>query len=126
MQFNEELINQIWEKGLKVEGVDAKKFRKDACGAWIARNKLESTESDFGWSVDYIYPRSKGGGDNIENLRPLNIQNKNSKGDSYPAYVACLISQDEKNIRRLRTIVVNKKKQRRLNELFGEKNDSEH
>lgn len=121
MQFNEEFINQIWEKGLKVDGTDPEKYRKDACGAWIARNKFETNDSDFGWSIDHIYPRSKGGGDNMENLRPLNIQNNISKKDSYPAYVACVTSLGEKNIKQLRTIVVNKKKQQILNRLFGDK-----
>lgn len=121
MIIKEELINQVWEKGLKVEGVDPDKFRKDACGAWIARNKFGMSDSDFSWSIDHIYPSSKGGGDNLENLRPLNIQNNISKKDSYPSYIACVTSKGEKNIRKVTTKVVNPKKQRILDKLFGEK-----
>lgn len=121
MIFDDETINRIWEKGRTVEGVDPSKFRKDACGAWIARNKFRKGDSEFGWVVDHIYPRSMGGGDDLVNLRPLNIQNNISKSNSYPAYVACVTSSGEKNIRKLRTKIVNLKKQQILNELFGAK-----
>lgn len=120
MELTEEFINQIWEKALKVEGVDPDKFRKDACGAWIARNKFRMGDNDFGWAIDHIYPRSKGGGDVLENLRPLHILNNISKKDSYPSYIAYVTSDGEKNIRKLTTKVVNKKKQQILNDLFGE------
>lgn len=126
MLFSEELVNQIWAKGQEVHGADPAKFRKDACGAWIARDKFGSSDSCFGWVIDHIYPQSKGGGNAIENLRPLHVENQRSKGDSYPAYIACMTSQGEKNIRKLRTIVVNIKKQVQLRELFGAKDDSKH
>lgn len=119
MLLDENKINQIWEKGIPVDGVDSAKFRKDACGAWIARNKFEKSDSDFGWGVDFIYPRSKGGGEEPENLRPLNIRNNISKADSYPSYVACFTSNGEINIRKIQTKVVNKKKQNELNALYG-------
>ena len=119
MPIDEEKINRIWEKGRVIDGVDSSKFRKDACGAWIARNKFGKSDSDFGWNIDHIYPCSKGGGEEPENLRPLNIRNSVSKADSYPSYVACFTSNGEINVRKIQTKVVNKKKQEMLKTLYG-------
>lgn len=121
MIMNEEKINQIWDKGRPVDGVDSSKFRKDACGAWIARNKFGNRDSDFGWDIDYIYPQSMGGDKNPENLRPLNIQNIVSKADSYPSYISCFTSKGQDNIRKLQTKVVNRKKQEKLKSIYGTK-----
>ena len=119
MPIDETKINQIWEKGRSIDGVDSSMFRKDACGAWIARNKFAESESDFGWNIDHIYPQSKGGDDNPENLRPLNIRNCISKADSYPSYLSSFTSKGEVNIRKIKTVVVNKKKQEKLNIIYG-------
>ena len=123
MIINEELINKIWKKGRPVDGVDSSKFRKDACGAWIARNKFGNRDSDFGWGIDHIYPRSMGGDDNPDNLRPLNTQNIVSKADSYPSYVASFTSKGQNNIRKLQTKVVNRSKQEILKNLYGKHDD---
>jgi hypothetical protein len=50
---------------------DPKDWRKDQCGAWIARNQYGNRNSRYGWEVDHIKPESEGGGDELSNLRPI-------------------------------------------------------
>lgn len=93
-KFTEEQLDRIWEKGLTDSRFDPSSIRKDACGAWIIRDKYGDKESPFGWEVDHIYPEGKLIDlqvpeeliDNINNLRPLNWKNNASKGSDYPHY----------------------------------------
>ena len=95
-QFTDELINKIWEKGSKDPKYNPDFVRKDACGAWIIKDKYNDRDSIYGWDVDHIYPESKLKElgvpqeliDNIANLRPLNWKNNVSKSDDYPHYQA--------------------------------------
>ena len=38
-EFNKDIIEVVGEKGRIIEGYDPAKFRQDACGAWITRDK---------------------------------------------------------------------------------------
>lgn len=70
--------------------------RKDACGAWMIRGEYNDRDSIYGWEVDHVYPESKLREldvpqnliDDIDNLRPLNWKNNESKGTDYPNYQA--------------------------------------
>lgn len=92
--FSDEQINAIWEKGIIDSRFDPSLVRKDACGAWMIRDRYDDRNNPFGWEVDHIYPESKlkelGVPDNmiddIINLRPLNWKNNVSKGIDYPNY----------------------------------------
>lgn len=95
--YNEELIQTIWEKGLVQEGFDPNVARKDACGAWILRNQYGNTDSNFGWEIDHVYPRALGGTTIEENLRPMQWQNNRSKGDDYPSYMASMRAVNNEN-----------------------------
>ena len=81
MAFTEEEIQKVWEKATVVSGNKPNKFRKDQCGAWIARNQYGNRDSDYGWEIDHITPKSNGGGDELSNLRPLHWENNMSKSD---------------------------------------------
>lgn len=79
---NTEYIKQIvWQKGYIVPGLDSSRFRMDACGALIARDKYgdRSAESNNGWEIDHITPKAVGGSDAVTNLRPLQWYNNATK-----------------------------------------------
>jgi len=76
--WSDEIIQKVWEKGKSVSNNNADEWRKDDCGAWIARNKYGNRNSEYGWEIDHISP---GGSDNISNLRPLQWENNVDKSD---------------------------------------------
>lgn len=81
MALTDFIIQLVWLKATAVPGYDANILRKDACGAWIARNQYGNRDSQHGWEVDHIRPVAFGGGDSILNLRPLHWQNNCQKSD---------------------------------------------
>ena len=91
--FSEETKRAVWNKAQIVSGYDSANIRKDLCGAWINWNKYgNTTENGNGWEIDHIKPVSKGGGDELSNLQPLQWQNNRKKGDDYPASNYCIVS----------------------------------
>ncbi len=81
-QFSQIEVLQVWQKGRVVTGFDPKLYRKDSCGAWIVFTDYGQTTSAFGWEIDHIHPRAHGGGDEIQNLQPLQWENNRQKADS--------------------------------------------
>jgi hypothetical protein len=96
MAFTEEKIEEIWEKGTIITNNEPEKFRKDQCGAWIARNQYGNRKSKYGWEIDHITPQSKGGGDENSNLRPLQWQNNMAKSNG--RLVCAVTSNGTENI----------------------------
>jgi hypothetical protein len=78
MVFNDETIQQVWEKGETIPNYDKDKWRKDQCGAWISRKKHGKRNSKYGWEIDHIDPE---GGDKLSNLRPLQWENNVATGE---------------------------------------------
>lgn len=118
MNFSEKMINSVWEKGSVVSDFDPDSIRQDCCGAWIVKNEY-GRQSDFGWGVDYIYPLSLGGADEIDNLRPMQWQNKESKRNDYPDYMSTVTSFGMSNIEKKEMHSVNENLQKQLNKLYG-------
>ena len=125
--MTEEQIQEAWNRATEVEGYDKSRYRKDACGAWIIRNKFGDTDSLYGWEVDHIVPQSllreKGISesmiDNSLNLRALQHENNASKSDDYPSYTAVVTSEGTENIRTWKFLEVNSKKQEALKKLYN-------
>ena len=78
MSFSEKKVNEVWEKGTKVSGQDASKWRKDQCRAWIYKASY-GKQSEYGWEIDHIKPKAQGGTDDLSNLRPLQWENNREK-----------------------------------------------
>lgn len=127
MEYTREQLDEIWSKGLPVEGYDPKIIRKDACGAWILRESFGHEDSDYCWEVDHICPqsvlKSKGVSDEMinrmENLRPLNRQNYISKADNFPNYKAVLVANGDQNVECDKRFTVNRDVQSELSSLYG-------
>lgn len=125
-KFSQEIIDKVWERCPEVDGYDPNMYKKDACGAWMKRDKYGDRENSLGWEIDHIYPESrllelgieKRDIDNLDNLRPLNWKNNVSKGDDYPAYTSICKAKDDSNIEESRQMLVNKETQERLSECF--------
>ena len=125
--MTEEQIQDAWNRATVVEGFDKNRYRKDACGAWIIRNKYGDTDSIYGWQVDHIVPQSllreKGISesmiDNSLNLRALQHENNESKSDDYPSYTAVVTSEGTENVRVTKFLEVNSKKQEALKKLYN-------
>ncbi len=113
-----DVIQEIWEKGISVDGYDANLYRQDFAGAWIARDKYGNTESMLGWEIDHVYPTAKGGDNHFINLRPMNWQNNRSKGDDFPDYLAVVTSEKSVNIQTEANYTVNQKLVEELKKLY--------
>ena len=69
-------ISAVWRKGFFTTGSDPDLWRKDECGAWMSRSEYGRIESRYGWAIGRIDPN---GDDSVENLRPLQWGNYESK-----------------------------------------------
>lgn len=116
--FDSIMIDKVWNKAREIEGYDPNLYRKDACGAWIIKDKYGDTNNAYGWEIDHIYPQSLGGKDDIENLRPLQCENNKSKGDDYPRYKAVITAEGMRNINREQWLTVNANMQSIISELY--------
>ena len=125
--MTEEQIQEAWDRATIVDGFDKNRYRKDACGAWIIRNKYGDSDSLYGWEVDHIVPQSllrdKGFSENMINnslnLRALQHENNSSKLDDYPSYTAVVTSKGTENVRVTKYLEVNSKKQEVLKKLYN-------
>ena len=89
---------KLWDKALKIDGLDPMEYRKDVCGALMIFSKYGMLEDEFGWIEDYIYPISRGGDDRLDNLRPMQAKNAISKGDDFPVYFRAVKSVNNRNV----------------------------
>jgi hypothetical protein len=93
MYWTDDIIDMVWKKGAVVEGFNPALWRKDECGAWIARLRYGDRGSDYGWEIRRIAPN---GPDAMPNLRPLQAQNAVDKAG---ALVCGMTADGARNIR---------------------------
>ena len=58
---NKKQLRLVWEKAKSLQNYDSDCIRKDKCGAWINFDKYGDRTSEYGWEIDHIIPKSKGG-----------------------------------------------------------------
>jgi hypothetical protein len=81
--FDKETIERVWQKGTVVPDYPSAS-RKDACGAWMERNRYGDRSTSFGWEIDHKHPVALGGTDDLSNLQPLQWENNVHKSDNWP------------------------------------------
>ena len=116
--MDQELKKRVWCKALSVEGYNNSAIRKDPCGAWIIYDEYGNRESDYGWEIDHAYPLALGGGDDIDNLRPMQWQNNVSKGDDYPTYWSAIASEKGENIEVIKRMRISESLQEKIKRLY--------
>jgi len=109
---------KVWEKAQIVDGYDSTLYRKDCCGAWMAYAKYGDTSNPYGWEIDHVYPKSKGGDNHMENLRAMNWLNNRSKGDDYPSYKSSVKADEHRNIQNEVIFTVNAQLQSILKTIY--------
>jgi hypothetical protein len=85
MKF-EELLEQyrqqrIWEKGRPIWGKDPALWRSDDFGNLMYRWAYGKYWEPYGWEIDHVIPKSRGGTDDIANLRPVTCAANRSRQD---------------------------------------------
>ena len=105
--FSDQMIEEVWNKGKTIDGVDSSIWRQDFAGAWINRSCYGKTETKFGWEIDHLKPESQGGSDDLSNLLPLQWENNRKKGDEYPEFKTAVTSDGNINVNIVRSWRVN-------------------
>src|SRR5688572_18284272 len=82
MAFPRLIVELVWQRALLIDAKnESMGFRKDQCGAWIQWQQYGNRYSLFGWEIDHVVPKNRGGSDYFWNLRPLHWQNNIASSD---------------------------------------------
>ncbi len=77
-------VGAVWNKGRVVPNFDQNVWRWDCYGAVMKRSEYGNCNSKFGWEIDHIYPKERGGSEDLSNKQPLQWENNRKKGQTVP------------------------------------------
>ena len=81
MSYTKEELWDIWKKAVPPPPPwDENEWHIDAFHALI-KWSMYGRQKEYGWEVDHIVPPSKGGGDEMRNLRPMHWINNGALQD---------------------------------------------
>ena len=83
MDLNRETAMRLWNKSF---GRESK--ATDFAGRIMAKGAYNDRNSEFGWNVDHILPKSKGGATADHNLVCCHILTNDEKADKFPCFNA--------------------------------------
>lgn len=83
MDLNKETASRLW-----VQQFGKKQKAIDFAGREIAKAAYNDRNSNFGWNVDHILPRSRGGKTADHNLICCHILTNDEKADKFPCFKA--------------------------------------
>ncbi len=92
--FDGELILSVWLKGDIIPGYDPDRFRMDADG-YVMEYYNYGMRIKYGWEIDHIVAPDMGGASELNNLRPLQWENKLRK-DNYMKYTNVIFHDNNK------------------------------
>ena len=75
--------NIAWDNASKVRDKNPDTWRRDPYRNLIKKGSY-GTNGEFGWEVDHINPKSKGGSDSSKNIQALNTKKNRSLSNKYP------------------------------------------
>jgi hypothetical protein len=78
--FDEATVEAVWNKASISR--EHSPMRVDPYGALIWKGGYGNTSSKFGWEIGRRKSLAKGGGDDLDNLVPLQWENNRRNGDS--------------------------------------------
>lgn len=78
--FDENIIQAVWQ--MATPSKQGSRLRVDCFGALMFEHGYGVTGSKFGWEIDHRIPVAKGGGDEVQNLQPMQWKNNRTKGDN--------------------------------------------
>ena len=78
--FESTTVEAVWARA--PVSSDHRPLRVDAYGALIWKEAYGNTNSKLGWEIGRRKPLARGGGDDLDNLQPLQWENNRRNGDS--------------------------------------------
>ena len=78
--FDASTIEAVWSKA--APSTEHPPLRVDPFGALIWKEGYGNTNSRLGWEIGHRRPLDRGGGDELENLQPLQWENNRRNGCS--------------------------------------------
>ena len=78
--FDAATVEAVWNKAAPSPGHSP--LRLDARGTLIWKEGYSNTNSKFGWVIGRLRPLNEGGGDELENLEPIQWENYRLNGNS--------------------------------------------